>query len=444
MKPKIAYPHFFTFVLPVRIGGILLIGSILLPSSCGKKDKVGPAPAISSFTPAGGINGTTVTISGANFGAGIADNMVTFNGAKATVLSASSTILSVKVPLGAGIGKIAVKVSNKTDSSGNDFQYLAVVTTLAGDTIPDFLDATGTAARFNDPVGLVVDAAGNILVADAGNHRIRKITPNGVVTTLAGTGTPGKKDGAGTIAEFKKPVGIAVDGSGNILVAERDNNMIRKITLTGEVNVFAGTTGGFKDDQGTAARFFGPFGIATDAAGNMYIGDCYNNRIRKITPSGMVSTLAGSGDADFQDGAGGSAKFNRPLGMAVDASGNVYVADYLNSRIRKITAAGVVSTLAGDGTPGHRDGAGAQAQFIAPEGIAVDAKGNLYVADTGTGLVRKITPAGVVSTLAGSAQGINGDGDADKIRFDYPFGIAVNAAGVVFVGCESGVIRKIQ
>ena len=260
-----------------------------------------------------------------------------------------------------------------------------LVTTFAGSTSGS---TDGALAEFDLPFGVAVDAAGNVYVADAGNHRIRKVTAAGVVTTLAGSGVAGDDDGTGTAAQFDLPSGVAVDAAGNVYVADAGNHRIRKITAAGVVTTLAGSTFGYLDGTGAAAQFNSPFGVAVDAAGNVYVADTNNERIRKITAAGVVTTLAGS-TFGYVDGTGAAAKFNFPLGVAVDAVGNVYVADAQNNRIRKITAAGVVTTLAGS-TLGFADGTGAAARFANPFGVAVDAAGNIYVADTANHRIRQI------------------------------------------------------
>jgi len=214
-----------------------------------------------------------------------------------------------------------------------------------------------------------------------------------VVSTLAGRGTGGFANGAGTWARFNYPTGVAVDSAGNVYVGDEGNHRIRKITAAKVlvVSTIAGSaTAGFRDGTGTSARFHTPHGMAVDSSGNVYVADDDNHRIRKITAAGVVSTLAGSGTGGHRDGTGTAAQFNRPYGVALDTSGNVYVADSHNHRIRKITAAGEVSTIAGSGTGGHRDGTGTSAQFNNPRGVAVDTSGNLYVADMGAQRILKI------------------------------------------------------
>lgn len=250
----------------------------------------------------------------------------------------------------------------------------------------------GTVASFNYPVGVAADASGNVYVADFGSQKIRKISPAGVVTTLAGSGAVGDVDGTGTAASFYSPHGIAVDALGNVYVAERDNNKIRKITPAGVVTTLAGS--GFQgstDANGVAATFNQPHGIAVDAAGNVYVADRSNQKIRKIIPNGDVTTLAGSGIAGAADGQGTAATFSEPVSIAVDGSGNLYVADNSNHKVRKITASGLVTTLAGSGAMGDTDGVGAAASFSHLYGVAVDAiPGYVYVADRLNHKIRKI------------------------------------------------------
>jgi sugar lactone lactonase YvrE len=321
------------------------------------------------------------------------------------------------------------------------FQYsnAQTVTTLAGNTL-GFANGTGTAAQFNYPYGVDVDAAGNIYVADKLNHRIRKISDSGVVTTFAGS-TIGSADGTGTAAQFNSPSGVAVAIDGTVYVADTGNNRIRKITAAGVVTTLAGSTPGTANGTVTTARFNSPSGIAIDAVGNVYIADEGNHRIRKITSAGVVTTLAGS-TLGYADGTGTAAQFHSPSGVAVDVTGNVYVADAINHRIRKISIDGVVITFAGS-TQGVSNGIGIAAQFYSPAAVALDAAGNVYVADALNDRIRKITATGVVSTLAGSTAGAV-DGTGTGAKFFYPNGVAVNAAGTVFVGDSNNHrIRKI-
>ena len=255
---------------------------------------------------------------------------------------------------------------------------IVTVSTLAGSGTSGYTDGTGTSAQFTYPYGVAVDGAGNVYVADQVNHRIRKITTSGVVSTLAGSYIMAMQMVQGhrlslTILRSSGRWRWKCVCSGSV------NHRIRKITTSGVVSTLAGSTSGYTDGTGTSAQFNSPIGVAVDGAGNVYVADEYNHRIRKITASGVVSTLAGS-TSGYTDGTGTSAQFKYPNGVAVDGAGNVYVADLSNHRIRKITTSGVVSTLAGS-SQGYTDGTGTSAQFAYPTGVAVDGAGNVYVAD---------------------------------------------------------------
>jgi serine/threonine-protein kinase len=322
-----------------------------------------------------------------------------------------------------------------------------VVTTFAGSGTSGSVDATGTFASFNVPTGVAVDASRNVYIADAGNNKIRKITPEGIVTTFAGSGTRGSIDATGILASFNSPYGVAVDTSGNIYVADRDNNKIRKITPEGVVTTLAGSGDIGSDDAniGTLARFDNPSFVAVDVSGNVYVADTWNNKIRKITSTGVVTTLAGSGTAGSVDATGTLASFHNPYGVVVDTSGNVYVADQSNNKIRKITPTGVVTTFAGSGTYGSVNATGTLASFNQPEGLAIDASGNIYVADAVNNKIRKITPAGVVTTLAGSGAIGSVDANGTLASFEFPTDMAVDASGNVYISDEANnKIRKIS
>src|SRR6266850_5666867 len=236
-------------------------------------------------------------------------------------------------------------------------------------------NGSGSQAILNPPNGTAVDGAGNVYVADTYNYTVRKITPAGIVTTLAGVaGYGGSADGTGSDARFNFLNGIAVDSAGNVYVTDFSNT-IRKITPAGIVATLAGTPGvhGSADGTGSAAQFWQPWGIAVDSAGNVYVADHGNSTIRKITPAGVVTTIAGvAGAFGSADGTGSVARFNSPSGIALDTSGNLYVADTLNSTIRKITSAGVVTTLAGTAAVnGSGDGTGSAARFTYPYALTV-------------------------------------------------------------------------
>lgn len=320
------------------------------------------------------------------------------------------------------------------------------VTTLAGNGKKGFVDGPVATAQFNNPSGVVVDPAGVVYVADEDNHSIRKITPDGYVMTLAGTGKHGYANGQGSVARFRQPFGLAIDGSGNIYVADQSNQCIRKITSSGEVETIAGGRKGFADGSTEKAMFNFPSGVAVGQGGNLYIADQFNNRIRVISASGDVSTLAGGKTEGFVDGSGEMAMFGYPVSLATDLSGNIYVADQKNHSIRRVTPTGVVSTVAGNGTPGYVDGPTGVALFRTPASVALDALGNTYVADAMNHRIRKISVDKQVSTLAGYEIPGFADGPGDQARFFTPVGIAVDRSGKNIYVADRGNqrIRKIS
>jgi hypothetical protein len=332
---------------------------------------------------------------------------------------------------GGGPGSDAATGNGSDAATGNGGALPLSLELLAGDIGPHLGsdDGTGAAARFNGPAGVAVDSAGNVYVADLNNDTIRKMTTAGVVTTLAGTAiVAGSADGTGAAARFNGPSSVAVDGAGNVYVADQNNHTIRKVTPAGVVATLAGTAGipGSADGTGAAAGFYGPLGVAVDSANNIYVVDNLNHTVRKVTAAGVVTTLAGTtGMPGSADGIGAAARFNEPVAVAVDGAGNVYVADYRDSTIRKVTAAGVVTTLAGTaGMAGNADGTGAMARFWFPAGVAVDSAGNVYVADSNNSTIRKISPTGATTTIAG-IPGDDGIVLGARPRFAAPLGLAI-------------------
>lgn len=338
----------------------------------------------------------------------------------------------------------SVRDSNiSAENNGN-----VVVSKFAGSAY-GYSDGTGPAASFTGPRGIAVDSAGTLYVADSGNNRIRKITTAGVVTTLAGSGAAGFANGTGVAAVFNGPADLAVDVSGNVYVADTQNDRVRKITPAGIVTTLAGSgTDGYADGNSAAARFGGITGITVDSYGNVYVADSSNNRIRKIFPTGVVSTVAGSGVAGYAEGSGATAVFNSPNDVTVDSSGNLYVSDTGNNRIRRISPTGTVTTLAGSGIAGTSDGVGTAANFNTPAGIAVSPTGIVFVNDLATHRIRKITPSGVVSTYAGSGAIGHDDGRGQYASFQFNEGMALDASGNLYVTDYGNVagsvyIRKI-
>lgn len=254
-----------------------------------------------------------------------------------------------------------------------------------------------TIGSVNTPSGLAVDNLGNIFVSSFDESRIYKISSVGVKTILAGNGSSGSTDGVGTAASFYGPGGMTTDALGNLYVADQSNNKVRKVTPAGLVITIAGNgSAASNDGPALSAGFYNPDGVAVDALGNIYVADSKNNKIRKISAAGIVSTFAGSGIAGNLNGNGTAASFNYPTSLGADVAGNLYVSDYRNNVIRKISPAGQVTTLAGSGSAGNLNGIGTSASFYGPLGLAIDQNDNLYVADYINDLIRKITLTGYV------------------------------------------------
>jgi sugar lactone lactonase YvrE/ketopantoate hydroxymethyltransferase len=334
-----------------------------------------------------------------------------------------------------GSSASATASTTATPFAPYSFSTLAGLAASAG-----YLDNSGSSAKFSLPVGVVSDSAGSLYVADKGNSVIRKISNGGIVTTIAGTaGVVGSLDATGTSALFNSPSALVLDSSGNLYVADTGNSIIRKIDIHGVVTTIAGTAGltGSTDAIGSSARFNNPNGIAIDSVGNLYISDTGNSIIRKIDINGVVTTIAGTaGLTGSTNGTGSAARFNHPTGITIDTSNNLYIADTGNNIIRKATSSYVVTTIAGTAsTIGSVDGIGAAALFYAPSGIAIDSNGNLFVADTNNSTIRKITSAGVTSTIGGIAGTIGStNGISSQALFYNPSAIAVDGSGNLYIG----------
>jgi sugar lactone lactonase YvrE len=358
------------------------------------------APVISYSTPTNIYTvGTAITsLSPTNTGGAVPATTY----AQVTTLVASGPLNSPFAIATDGSGNIYV--ADYGNSKIRKITSAGVMTTLAGSGIAGELDGTGTAAKFNGPDGIAYDGSGNLYVADAVGNVIRKVViATGVVTTYAGTGATGHANGTLLASTFNAPDGLTFDASGNLYIADFSNNLIRMISGT-TVSTFAGgltvggTTPGSANGTGTTATFSQPIDLVADGSGNLFVADYANNLIREIVISTkVVTTFAGSGAAAFLDGTGIAAKFSSPASICLDPSGNLLVADQNNNRIRQITTAAVVTTLAGSGTSGETNGTGVAATFAAPVGITIDNSGNCYIADwttTTTGSVRKIVLTG--------------------------------------------------
>ena len=339
----------------------------------------------------------------------------------------------------------------KVDSTGT-------ITTVAGTGPRGFGGDGGLAvqAQLDRPTGVAVDSSGNLYVADSGNYRIRKIDSTGMITTVAGTGEYGfGGDGGPAVqAQFARPAGVTVDSSGNLYIADRNNHRIRKVDSTGMITTVAGTgQSGFGGDGGPAvqAQFARPTGVAVDSSGNLYIADRNNHRIRKVDSTGMITTVAGTGQSGFSGDGGPAvqAQLRFPAGVEVDSSGNLYIADRNNHRIRKVDSAGMITTVAGTGEYGFGgDGGPAiQAQLRVPAGVAVDSAGNLYIADSSNYRIRKVDSNGTITTIAGMGQrGFGedgGDGGPAIQAHISPTGVAADGAGNIYI-IDSGAIRKVD
>jgi uncharacterized protein (TIGR03437 family) len=331
------------------------------------------------------------------------------------------------------------------------------ITTYAGNGAVSFSGDGGLAssAALNHPKGLAFDGSGNLYIADSDNYRVRQVSPTGVITTIAGTGNNVYSGDGGNplFASFSDLSGVAVDFSGNIYIADSSNRRIRKIA-NGIVTTIAGIgVQGFSGDGGpaTSAMLGRAEAIAVDTGGNLYYADSVNQRIRKIASSGIISTVAGNGVAGYS-GDGGpatSASLNFPVGLALDSAGNIYIADANNSRVRKVTPGGIISTIAGNGQEGFSGdgGAAVSASLNLPSDVLVDGGGNLYIADAGNNRIRKVTSSGQISTIAGTANnGFAGDGGpAAQATLNYPWGLAMDASGGLYLSEDSNSrVRKIS
>jgi sugar lactone lactonase YvrE len=392
--------------------------------------------AISALVPSHGLAGSVVTLTGTGFSTDPAQDTVVLNNKRCAVDSATATELKVEVPAQAGSGPFEVTVgSHQPTVQSPTFTYDltgVTVSTLAGERLGS-QDGIGTEAQFHSPSGVVLDPNGLLFVADSSNHRLRIVGTAGAVNTFAGS-SEGDADGAGPLAQFSAPDGLAFDPDLNLVVADFGNNAIRKVSPTGLVTTLVPA----------AAGLSGPVGVAFDRDGNLYIADQGNHRIVKIDVHGVFTTLAG-GTPGSADGTGTAAQFQFPAGLAL--CGDVlFVADEDNNEIRKVTLDGVVTTYAG-ATAGlsFADGSRTEARFLAPRHVACDQEGKLFVVDTGNERIRMITPAGIVTTLAGSVAPGFADGDGASARFSLPQQIAVRPGGTLLLSdAANNRIRQID
>jgi hypothetical protein len=410
---------------------------LLLAASCKKDDKnvfnPGAPIVVSDFMPQEGGANTEIIINGSNFTSTVADISVTLNGKPLRVINANTTAILARLPKQAGSGPLVVTIAGKSSTSAGSFnyQYLKTVSTLAGSGEGGFFNARGTAATFNlqaARAGLDVDDQFNVYVADPGNHAIRKISADGVVTTLAGNGNPGHADGKGSGVMFQDPYDVAVDAAHNVYVADRRQLYIRKITPDGTVSTVVKT-----DTVGGYTHSSAPYGIGVDKkTGTVYYTDWNwdNGSICRILPDGTVSRII---------------TVNKPGDVTPDSDGNLYVTCNTDHVIKRFKANSWEETvIAGTGDPGLANGIGTAAKFESPWGIAADIHNNLYIAGNGNGggdantnqCIRFITSGTWdVSTFAGSSTGTAGyqNGAVTEALFDAPTGVAVDKEGMVYV-----------
>jgi len=512
---------------PSRIFPLVLL-LLVFSAACKKNGPSRSIPVISGVSPSSDTIGAKVIITGNNFNATADRDVVEFNGVKAVITAATANQLTVIVPAGATTGPVTVIIDGAAAASANpftvaNFSITELVPSIVGigypliikgrlfDPIPgnnlvtiNGLQVPGLAATDSQlivqvPAAPVMASSGKVVVTTSkgriytsandlivkkatvttiggfqalslqgptdgplnvatflytgmaffdpngtfyfiDEEVIRKITPDGMVSTVAGAwNRPGNTDGPVSTASFLEIGGIAMDKTGNIYVSNSGYGNIRKIDVNGNVTSIAGQPAappGWHDGTGSAASFNNPQGIAVDANNNVYVADCDNNLIRKISPAGEVTTFAGNilRIGGWGDGQGTNAFLNKPTGMVIDQAGNLYVTEPKNSLVRKITPAGYVTTLAGTGgVVGNADGQGAAASFDQPTGIALDANGNIYVTDYNGARIRMITPGGMVTTLAGNSSSASADGIGFYSLFGNPNGIAVNKNGIIYV-----------
>jgi DNA-binding beta-propeller fold protein YncE len=443
----------------LRSGTLTIAGQTFTVDQVGATCSYAIAPASASVLASGTTGSVTVTAP---------------TGCTWTASSSTSWITITSGSSGNGNGRVDYTVAANTTTSarsgtltiaGQTFTLTQagvtggaqnVITTVAGNGTAGFSGDGGpaTSASLETPIGIAVDVAGNLYIADTANNRVRKVSPGGIITRVAGSGVRGFSGDGGlaTSASLWNPSGLAVDAAGNLYIADASNNRIRKVSPSGIITTVAGGGTGYFSDGGPATSGSLVFvqGVAVDPAGNLYIADRYTMCIRKVSPSGTISTVAGNGLWAFS-GDGGpatSASLSWPDGVALDVAGNLYIADTANNRVRKVSPAGIITTVAGNGTGGFSGDGGpaTSASLYSPYGMALDGAGNLYIADTGNNRIRKVSPSGTISTVAGSGiSGFSADGEpATSALLNRPHGVALDTAGNLYIAdTGNNRIRKV-
>jgi len=388
-------------------------------------------------------------------GAGIISTVA--GGGKGTTVGVAATSFALNYPDALALDANGdLYIADSENSAVYKVTTAGIISAVAGNGNYGYSGDGGaaTSAELNAPYGLAFNASGDLYIGDYGNYTVRKVNAAGTISTVAGTGAASSGDGGPAASiSLNYPINSAVDAAGNLYIAEDFANRVRKVTPAGIISTVAGAgSSGFSGDGGpaTSAQLWSPRALAIDATGNLYIADTANNRIRKVTPAGIISTVAGNGNGSFS-GDGGlaiDAGTGYPEGVAVDSSGNLYISDNSDCNVRKVTPAGIISTVAGTGKRGYSGDGGpaTSAQISFPEGIAVDESGNLYIADPLNNRVRKVTPAGIISTVVGNGTaGHSGDGGpATSATIYEPFGVAVDASGNIYVVDEYSLrVRKV-
>ncbi|MEW6467572.1 MAG: T9SS type A sorting domain-containing protein [Bacteroidota bacterium] len=324
--------------------------------------------------------------------------------------------------------------------------YAQNIYTIAGNGTSGYSGDGGlaTMAKVNFPGGMAVDASGNLIIADEFNNRIRMVSTSGIITTIVGTGVAGSggDGGAATAAQLNLPFSVTLDGAGNLYIAEYGGHRIRKVNASGIITTVAGTgTAGFSGDGGSAtlAQLNNPTGVAIDGLGNLYIADWNNNRIRMVNTSGVMTTVAGTGAPGFSGDGGPAnvAQLNKPIDVDIDLNSNIYITEQNNNRVRLVNSLGVISTYVGTGSAGYGgDGGNAvMAQINSPAGSALDTSGNLYIADFNNNRIRKVDAWGTITTFAGTGTaGFSGDGGpANLAQLNLPNGVIVSLSGCLYI-----------